>query len=353
MSDLAPQIGNRQSAIGNSRIGRGELWSVAVWAGIVILFPLVARSAYLRSVGVFIAIHTIATVGLCLLAGYAGQISLGQAAFYGLGAYVSAILTTRTGISPWIAMLAGMLLTGTLAYAFGIPIFRLRGHYLAMATLALGIIVYLAFVEFRDLTGGPSGLPGVPRLSIGPWPLAKDIQYYYVAWAMAFAVLLVSRNIVHSRVGRALRSIHGSEVAAETLGVDTARYKLQVFVLSAVYASLAGSLYAHYLSLVSPTPFGFIASVELLVMAAVGGMASIWGAPFGAAAVTFLAEGSRALMPRLLSHASGEHEVIAYGALLVAIMIFMPEGLTAGAVAALRRRHAQRSPSASRQPPAA
>jgi branched-chain amino acid transport system permease protein len=247
-------------------------------------------------------------------------------------------------------MMAGMILTGALAYGVAIPIFRLRGHYLAMATLGLGIIIYLAFVELRDLTGGPSGLPGVPRLSIGPWILNKDIQYYYVAWAMAFGVLLVSRNIVRSRVGRALRSIHSSEVAADSLGVDTARCKLQVFVVSAVYASLAGSLYAHYLSLVSPTPFGFIASVELLVMAAVGGMASIWGAPFGAAAVTFLAEGIRALMPRLLSHASGEHEVIAYGALLVVIMIFVPEGLTAGAVAAARRLRARGAPAESSLP---
>ena len=306
---------------------RGELWAIGAGAAVVLLFPVVARSAHLRSIGVFIAIHTIAAVGLCLLAGYAGQISLGQAGFYGMGAYVSAILTTRTGISPWAAMLLGMVLTGVVAYGVGLPIFRLRGHYLAMATLALGIIIYLGFVEFRDLTGGPSGLPGVPRLRLGPWTLTRDVHYFYVAWAMAFGVLLVSRNIVRSRVGRALRAIHGSEVAAEMVGVDTARYKLQVFVVSAVYASLAGSLYAHYLSLVSPTPFGFIASVELLVMAAVGGMASIWGAPLGAAAVTFLAEGIRALMPRLLSYASGEHEVVAYGALLVLIMIFMPQGL--------------------------
>jgi branched-chain amino acid transport system permease protein len=342
MSDPSSEIDNRPSRI-DKAWGRGELWSIACWAGIVALFPLLAQSAYLRSVGVFIAIHTIATVGLCLLTGYAGQISLGQAAFYGLGAYASAILTTRTPISPWLAMAAGMLLTGALAWALAIPIFRLRGHYLAMATLGMGIIIYLGFVELRDLTGGPSGLPGVPRLGIGPWTLSTDIQYYYVAWTVTFGVLLVSRNIVRSRVGRALRSIHGSEVAAESLGVDTGRTKLQVFVLSAVYASLAGSLYAHYLSLVSPTPFGFIASVELLVMAAVGGMASIWGAPFGAAAVTFLAEGSRALMPRLLSGASGEHEVIAFGVLLVAIMIFVPEGLTAWAVGAVRRLKARRA----------
>lgn len=344
MSPEGTRVEGRESGT-----SRGELWSILAWASIVSLFPLAAESPYLRSVGVFIAIHTIATVGLCLLAGYAGQISLGQAAFYGMGAYASAILTTRTDMSPWVAMVLGMVLTGAVAYGIGIPIFRLRGHYLAMATLALGIIIYLAFVELRDLTGGPSGLPGVPRLTVGPWTLTRDVHYYYVAWAMVFGVLLVSRNIVRSRVGRALRAIHGSEVAAETLGVDTAAYKLQVFVLSAVYASLAGSLYAHYLSLVSPTPFGFIASVELLVMAAVGGMASIWGAPFGAATVTLLAEGIRALMPRFLAHASGEHEVIAYGALLVAIMVFMPEGLTVGTVAALRRLRARIGPARSAQ----
>jgi branched-chain amino acid transport system permease protein len=205
-----------------------------------------------------------------------------------------------------------------------------------MATLAFGIIVYLAFVELTDLTGGPSGLGGIPRFTVGAWAVDSDRKAFYLAWGVALGALVVARNLVHSQVGRALRAVRGSEVAAETLGIDTPRLKLQVFSLSAAYAALAGALYAHYMGFVSPPAFGFLASVEFVVMAAVGGLASVWGAPFGAAAVTLLAETIRHLVPRLLAHASGEHEVIAYGVLLIVIMVFVPEGLTAGGVRLLR-----------------
>jgi branched-chain amino acid transport system permease protein len=232
---------------------------------------------------------------------------------------------------------AAMALAALVAYAFGIPILKLHGHYLAMATLAFGIIVYLVFVELKDLTGGPSGLAGIPRLAVGGFVFDSDRKFFYLTWGAVLGVVVLSLNLVDSRIGRALRAIHGSEVAAETLGVDAARFKVQVFALSAVYASLAGSLYAHYVTFVSPPTFGFIASVEFVVMAAVGGLASVWGAPLGALAVTLLAETIRDIVPRLLAHASGEHEVIAYGLLLIVIMIFMPQGLTAGGLRMLRR----------------
>jgi branched-chain amino acid transport system permease protein len=311
-----------------------DLGALALGVG---LLPLVVSSPYHLSIGVFIGIHAIVTIGLCLLMGYAGQISLGQAAFYGLGAYVSGVLTLRLGLNPWLAMIAAVALTGAIADAFGRPILRLRGHYLAMVTLAFGIIVYLAFVEFTPLTGGPSGMPGVPRLVIAGFAFDSDRKFFYLTWTVVLAVIAVSLNVVNSRAGRALRAIHASEVAAETLGVDTARSKIRVFTLSAVYAALAGSLYAHYLGFVSPSTFGFIASVEFVVMAAVGGLASVWGAPFGAAVVTLLVEAIRALMPRLLAHASGEHEVIAYGLLLIVIMVLMPDGLTVAGLRAVRR----------------
>lgn len=314
----------------------------ALLAGLAAL-PLVVRAPSHLDVLVYIGIYTIVTTGLCLLTGYAGQVSLGHAAFYGLGAYSSAILTASYGLPAPLALLGGMALAAAAAYGFGIPILRLRGHYLAMATLAFGIVVYLAFVEARALTGGPSGIPGVPPFRLFGVVFDSDRKRYYLVTAAALLTLLVARNVVDSRVGRALRSIHGSEVAAETLGVDAARAKREVFALSAALAALAGSLYAHHLGLVSPAAFTFVASVEFLVMAAVGGLASVWGAPFGAAAVTLLTEAIRRLMPRLLAHASGEHEVIAYGVILVLIMIFVPEGLVVGlrsAVAAARRARA-------------
>jgi branched-chain amino acid transport system permease protein len=296
-----------------------------------------------------IGILTIVLVGLNLLMGYAGQISLGQAAFYGIGAYVSAIMTTLAsrhdvlpGVSrswwwPWLAMVVGMVITGGFAYLVGRPILRLRGNYLAMATLGLGIIMYILFREGENFTGGNDGIAGIPRLAIGSFKIWPIQRYYFLVWAAALAVIVISLNIVNSRVGRALRSIHGSEVAANTMGVDTAKYKLQVLVLSAVFASLAGSLYAHFQALIAPTPFGFVASVELVVMSVVGGIASIWGAPFGVTLIYVVREVLRARLHAVLHGAGGEHEMIAYGIIVVVIMIFMPEGLTAGLVKALRR----------------
>jgi branched-chain amino acid transport system permease protein len=296
-----------------------------------------------------IGILTIVLVGLNLLMGYAGQISLGQAAFYGIGAYASAIMTTLAsrhgvlpGISkswwwPWLAMVIGMVITGGFAYLIGKPILRLRGNYLAMATLGLGIIMYILFREGEDFTGGNDGIAGIPRLAIGGFTIWPIQRYYFLVWAVALVVIIIALNIVNSRVGRALRSIHGSEVAANTIGVDTAKYKSQVLVLSAVFASLAGSLYAHFQALIAPTPFSFVASVEMVVMSVVGGIASIWGAPFGVTLIYVVREVLRARLHAVLHSAGGEHEMIIYGIIVVVIMIFMPEGLSAGLPRVLRR----------------
>jgi len=304
---------------------------------LVALLPLVFRTPYALSTLILIGIYSIVTTGLCLLMGYAGQVSLGQAAFFGLGAYASAVLTTRLSWSPWIAMVAAAAGTGLLAYVIGIPIFRLRGHYLAMATLGFGAIVRITMNEWRAVTGGPTGLPGIPRLSIGGLALNSDLAYYYLVWPVGLVALALARNMVDSRVGRALRAIHGSEAAAESLGIDVAQLKLQALVTSAVYASVAGSLYAHYMIFVSPGAFDVDASVQLVLMAAVGGIASIWGAPLGAAVVTLLTLALREIVPLITQHGSGEHQIIAYGILLVVIMIFVPEGLTPALARATQR----------------
>ena len=302
-----------------------------------------------------IGILTIVVVGLNLLMGYAGQVSLGHAAFYGIGAYVSAIMTTlatRHGVLttisrswwwPWIAILLGMLVTGTFSFIIGKPILRLRGNYLAMATLGVGIVLFAIFREGESITGGSDGIAGIPRLSIGNsirlWPMDR---YYFLVWAIAIGVIVVALNIVNSRAGRALRAIHGSEVAARVSGIDTDRYKVLILVVSTMIASLAGSLYAHFQALIAPSPFSFVSSVELVCMAAVGGLASIWGAPFGVASVYIIKEFLRARMRSLLRGAGGEHELIAYGVILILIMIFMPEGLTSGIVSLVRKARAKR-----------
>jgi branched-chain amino acid transport system permease protein len=311
---IMPYLVNRYGALG-------------LFALLLALLPLVLQSPYWLSTMIFIGLFTILTLGLCLLMGYAGQISLGQNAFYGLGAYTSAVITARLGLSPWLGLLISMVLTGALAAVLAKPVFKLRGHFLALATLGLGYIFYILFNELGALTGGPSGIAGLPYLSIGGLIFDRDVEYYYLVWGAAATTLFISLNLVHSRFGRALRAIHDSEVATQSMGADTARLKSQVFVISCVLAGLAGSLYAHYVTFVNPSPFGIHTSLMLLVMAAIGGMSSVWGAPFGAAVVLLLTEFLRSLVPRLTNHASGEYEIIVYGLLLIVIISWMPEGV--------------------------
>lgn len=293
-----------------------------------------------------IGIFTIVIVGLNLLMGYAGQVSLGQAAFYGLGAYASAILTTRATLLnlppavgeawwwPWLAIVLGALFTGAFAYVVGRPILRLRGHYLAMATLGLGIMVFIVFREnlgFRanevNLTGGFDGIFDIPRLRIGDFVIWPIERYYFLVWGLVLLAIWLALNIVNSRPGRALRAIHGSELAAETVGVDTAQFKAMIFAISAMYASLAGSLFAHFQVAVSPAPFGFVGSLELVIMAAVGGMGTVWGAPLGVAIILMLEELLRARLHLFTEGSAAEIETVVFGLLLILIMIFLPDGI--------------------------
>ena len=232
----------------------------------------------------------------------------------------------------WVTIPAAVALTSVVAYVVGMPTLRLTGHYLAMATLGLGIIAYIVFKQWDAVTGGTSGIVNLPPLAIlggrfSRIPKLFDVQTYYIVWAIACAVLALSANIVHSRVGRAFRAVHGSEVAAATLGVNVSGFKIQVFVLSAAYAALAGCLYAHYIKFVNPEPFKFTFSIELVVMVVLGGTASIWGAVVGAGVVTILGE---------LLRKFGDYDVIAFGLILMLIMTFLPQGLTRGASDALQ-----------------
>ncbi|MCL5982420.1 MAG: branched-chain amino acid ABC transporter permease [Firmicutes bacterium] len=306
-------------------------WPLFLAVILILLFPYVLDSTYFRTIGIFIGIRAIVVIGLCLLMGYAGQASLGQAAFFALGAYTSGILTVHYGFPPWLALLAGIFLAALVAVAIGWPALKLRGHFLALATLSFGLIVYFLLKQWSDLTGGPSGLTGIPALSVAGMRLRAG-EYYYLVWATVALVAWLSYNIVHSRIGRSLRAIHDSEVAAECLGMDTFRLKLQLFVLSAAYAALAGSLYAHFVRFFSPAAFGFKVSVEFAIMAALGGMASISGGLLGVATVTVLTEVLRAVVPQVLpaAHAVAAVEITTFGVILVVIFIFLPDGLAGG-----------------------
>jgi branched-chain amino acid transport system permease protein len=297
----------------------------------VIMYPFVFATNYYLTIGIFIGIRAIVVVGLCLLMGYAGQASLGQAAFFAIGAYTSGILTARMGVSPWLAVVAGIILTCLIALFIGWPSLKLRGHFLALATLSFGLIVYFLLKQWSGLTGGPSGLLGIPALTFLGVRM-RSISYYYLVWAILAAIMWLSWNIVNSRVGRALRAIHDSEIAADCMGIDTFTLKLKLFVLSAAYASVAGSLYAHYVRFFSPAAFGFKVSIELAIMAAIGGMASIWGGLLGVTAITVLIEALRAVVPRIMpaAQAVGAMETTTYGLIMVLTFIYMPDGLVHG-----------------------
>jgi branched-chain amino acid transport system permease protein len=268
---------------------------------------------------VFVGIYSIVTMALCLLMGYAGQISLGHASFFGLGAYMSGVITTRYGVNPWLCLLMGMAISAIIGLIIGAPSLKLRGHYLAMATLAFCIIITIVFNQNVAWTGGPDGLAFIPGLSVMGHPLDSIAKYYYLVWSFVLMTLLLSLNIIRSRVGRALRSIHGSELAAGAMGVNVAKYKIWVFVFSAVLASIAGSLYAHYLNFINPASFDLFVSIKLLIMIILGGMHSLWGAIVGAALITFL--GYEWL------HYFEDAEVMIYGIIILAIIIFLPGGL--------------------------
>lgn len=299
------------------RLGGYFLFALVV-AVLPIAFP---GNYFVTVVGVTIGINAILAISLNLLMGFAGQISLGHAAFFGMGAYLSAILTTRFGLNPWLAMAIALAIVAVVANLIARPILKLKGHYLAMATLGFGIIVNVVMVQAVTWTGGPDGMSGVPGLSILGWAVNSDLRWYAVIAVVLLASILLSLNIIDSRAGRALKAVHGSEVAAQTMGVDTARVKAQVFVVSALMASLAGSLFAHQQGFVSPESFNFFFSIALVTMVVLGGLGSTFGAVFGAAILT--------LLPEVLV-VFEDYEMVIYGAVLMLIMIFLPQGLFVG-----------------------
>jgi branched-chain amino acid transport system permease protein len=288
------------------------------FALIILTIPAIVQNNYHLMVLNVAALNIIVVIGLNLLIGYAGQISLGHAAFFGLGAYLSAIFTVTLGLPPWSTIILAMVITGLIAFAIGIPTLKLEGHYLVMATLGFNIITYIVMIQLETVTGGPSGFAGIPRLKIAGFVLDSDLKIYYLLWAVAGGVLLLSLNLIHSRVGRALAALSHNEIAARCAGVDTENYKVKIFVISAVLASLAGSLYAHYLTFISPGTFSFFYSIQVVTMVLIGGIGSLWGSVCGAILLTVLPE---------ILHAVKEYNVLIYGIVLMVVLIFFPQGL--------------------------
>jgi len=317
------------SAAGRGQAAKGapRLAALGALAVLIAAVPLVLPNNYAYDIAVMAGFNAILCVGLNLLIGYAGQISLGHAGFFGLGAYASAILTTRYGWPPIAALLAGAAGVGLLAFLVARPILRLKGHYLAMATLGIGIIISIVLNTESWLTGGPDGLM-TENFSIAGLTLKGEKAWYWLVGALLLAAVWLANNLIDSPIGRALRAVHGSEVGAGVLGVDTSRYKVMVFVISAVFASVAGSLFCHYAGMVTPAKAGFFKSIELVTMVVFGGMASTIGAVFGAVSLTVL--------PQLLT-AFEEYEAIILGGIMMGTMIFMPKGLVPTLAGLLKR----------------
>ena len=305
----------------------GSRWkSLGFLLAIVAVLPFLIGSQYIFTILILIGIYSIITIGLSLLIGYAGQISLGHAGFFGIGAYVSGVLTVHFDVSAWLAILIGMIGTFIVAYFIAIPVLKLKGPFLALATMSINIIVYILLLGLIEYTGGASGLGGIPSLSVFGFSLSNQVIFYYFVWLVVALIILFSLNIVQSHIGRLLRSIHDSEIATETLGANVSKYKVMIFALSAMFASLAGSLYAHYISFIAPPTFYISFSILLLIMVMVGGVHSIWGAIIGTAVMMFLNELIRYVGHEYL-HISGEVEIVVYGAIIVLVMLFMPNGL--------------------------
>ncbi len=290
---------------------------LAAVVAILVIAPLFFASLYYYRIGALVFIFALAVVGLNLLMGFAGQVSLGHAGFFGIGAYAVAIGPTFLSTPSWASLIAGAVLSGAVAFLVGRPILQLKGHYLAVATLGFGVLVSIVLTNEAGWTGGPDGM-NVPRLVLFDWRVHGSFTWYWLAGLTFVAGYVLAQNLIESPTGRALQAIHDSEIAARMLGVDVAGKKLTVFVISAVYASVAGSYLALFDGHITPDVAGFLRSIELVAMVVLGGMGSTFGALVGAAVLVVL--------PQALT-VFHDYEQAMLGLIIMVFMIFLRRGI--------------------------
>jgi len=298
-----------------------------------VAFPLFG-SASAVTVMALAGLFAIVAIGLNLLVGYAGKISFGHNAFMAIGAYTSGILTVNYGWTPLAAMIVAIIGTGVVAFIIGAPILRVRGHYLAMITLAFAQIVIIVSTRWTEVTGGLTGIPGVPDFSIFGFAFDTKAKMYYLIWFFAIVLLLLSFRIVDSRFGRALRALAAHEAAAGSLGVDVVRCRIQIFVLSAIYAAFAGSLYAHFLNYVNGTFFDLSVMIQLMAILVVGGTGTLWGPLVGAVVLVWVSQ-------NLGSYA--EYSQLIFGVLYGGALLFLPQGAVGEIAARLKTSNKPRT----------
>jgi len=302
-------------------------WSLLILVAVIALLPLIFPTSYYLRVASLVWVSAFAAIGLNILMGQAGQVSLGHAGFFGIGAYAVAIGPAHLGIPSWAAVLMGAAISALLAYLVGRPILRLRGHYLAIGTLGFGVLVALVITTERQWTGGPDGM-SVAKLTLFGWRASGSETWYWITGTALVAGTWLALNLAETPTGRAFRALHDSEIAARVAGVDVARFKLQAFVTAAVYASLAGSMLAMMNGFINPDQAGFLHSIELVTMVVLGGLGSVAGSIIGAAVLVAL--------PQVLTMFQ-EYEHLLLGAIIIVTMIFMRDGI----VPTLSRRFAR------------
>lgn len=301
---------------------------LVIAVGVVVLaLPLILPSNFYLRVVALVYINALAVLGLNLLMGFAGQVSLGHAGFFGIGAYAVALGPAYLGLPTWVSLIGGTALSALLAFLVGRPILRLSGYYLAIATLGMGVLISMVVSNESDITGGPNGME-VPRLVLFGWRAAGPLTWYWISGVTLVIGVWIMVNLIESPTGRAFRAIHDSEIAARVLGVQVARYKLLAFVLSAVFASIAGSYFVFLDGFVTPNTTSFLLSIEFVVMAVLGGLGSILGSIVGAAILVIL--------PQFLT-VFHDYEHIVLGAIIIVFLIFLPTGIVPALAPFLRR----------------
>ena len=301
---------------------------IAGVAAVVVLPLLLAGNANLLNLAILTGIYYTVCIGLSLIFGVGGQLSLAQAAFYGIGAYTSALLATKLNVPVFLGFIAAAFVSGAVGWLLAAPILRLRTVYLAMATLAFGEILVTIVRENREITSGSTGIVNLPPPVLGNFVFDTPTRYYYLVWTVALATAWIARNIIQSRIGLGLRALGDSEIGAASSGVDVARYKTWMFTLGAIFAGVAGALFVHYLSFISPDSFSVSFSILMVMILAVGGKDSLVGALIGAIVVTVLP----------IALAGYDHySTLIFGVLFLMVVMFMPNGI-AGALENLAGR---------------
>ncbi|MGQ7940136.1 branched-chain amino acid ABC transporter ATP-binding protein/permease [Paraburkholderia sp. D1E] len=301
------------------------------WLFLVVLFalPVLPHPIHVPEYWVtllnYIGLYSIVAIGLVLLTGIGGMTSFGQAAFVGIGAYATAYLTTTYGVSPWLALIAGVVVTALIALMLGLVTMRLSGHFLPLGTIAWGLALFYLFGNL-EMLGKYDGINGIPVLNVFGINLESGRHIYYLIWVVVLGAVISVQNLLNSRPGRAIRALRGGGMMAEAMGVNTAWMRVVIFVYAAVLASISGFLYAHLQRAVNPTPFGLNHGIEFLFMAVVGGVSHVWGAVLGAAILTILQDYLQTLLPKLLGE-NGNFEVIVFGILMVLLLQYARQGV--------------------------